>query len=85
MCDAMMEILKDRIDEMNQKSKEEGIRIGEERGEKRGERRGKRQGRRQGLMLAKKVMRMNADGVDCAMIASKCYLSVEEVRDILAF
>ena len=89
MCDAMMEILKDRIDEMNQKSKEDGIRIGEERGERRGERRGekrgKRQGRREGLQLAKKIMRMNAEGIDCTTIASRCYISVEEVKDILAF
>ena len=69
MCDAMMEILQDRIDKISEKTKDDGIRIGE----------------KQGLHLAKMIMRMNADGVDCETIASKCLISVEEVKDVLAF
>lgn len=69
MCEAMMEILQDRIDEMVDQSKEAGIRMGEERG----------------LHLAKQILRMNADGIDCETIAVKCMLTVEEVKDILEF
>ncbi len=69
MCDAVMEILQDRIDIIKQNSKEDGLRLGEEKG----------------LHLAKMVLRMNADGTDYETIAAKCMISVEVVKDILDF
>lgn len=73
MCDAMMEILQEQIDAMlekaSEKSKADGIRIGEERG----------------FHLAKRVMQLNAIGENYESIAAKCKLTVEEVRELLAF
>lgn len=85
MCNALLELvqeqMQDKIDEMlNQvsiKSREVGMRLGEEKGLRLGE--------EKGLRLAKMVLRMNADGTDYETIASKCMLSVEEVMDILNF
>lgn len=73
MCQAMMEILQDRIDEMVDKSREDGIRIGERNGEEKG------------ILLAKQVLRMNADGADYETIALKCMITVDEVEDILSY
>lgn len=77
MCQAMMEFLQDRIDEMVDKSKEDGIRIGECNGIRIGE--------EKGILLAKQVLRMNADGADYETIALKCMLTVDEVKDILSY
>lgn len=68
MCDAMMEILKDRIDELNQKAREDG----------------EKNGKKEGIYLAKMIMRMDAEGLDCVAIAEKCLITVEEVKEILA-
>lgn len=85
MCDALFEILQEhfqdkieeifpeKIEEISQNSKAEGIRIGEELGEEKG------------LHLAKIIFQLNAQGVDYETIASKCMLSVDEVKDILVF
>lgn len=93
MCNALLELvqeqMQDKIDEMlNQvsiKSREDGMRLGEEKGLRLGEEKGLRLGEEKGLRLAKMVLRMNADGTDYETIASKCMLSVEEVMDILNF
>lgn len=77
MCQAMMEFLQDRIDEMVDKSKEDGIRIGECNGIRIGE--------EKGILLAKQVLRMNTDGADYETIALKCMLTVDEVKDILSY
>lgn len=85
MCDAMMEILQDRIDIIKQKSKEDGFRLGEENGFRLGEQNGLRLGEEKGLHLAKMVLRMNAEGTDHKTIAAKCMIPVETVKDILDF
>ena len=72
MCDAMMEILKDRIDVLNQKAMEDGERLG------------RQEGRQEGIRLAKMIMRMNAEGIDFRTIAEKCFVTVDEVKAILA-
>ena len=72
MCDAMMEILKDRIDVLEQKAREDGEKLG------------KREGKNEGIRLTKMIMRMDAEGLDCVAIAEKCLITVEEVKEILA-
>ena len=79
MCNAMMEILKDRIDKIKEETRNdaiaEGIRLGKTEGI--------RLGRTEGIQLTKRILRMNAEGINDIEIAEKCMISLENVRDIL--
>lgn len=68
MCDALWELFADRIEDLNQKSWEAG----------------EKEGKKEGISLTKRVFRMDAEGISCEMIAEKCLITIDEVREILA-
>lgn len=75
MCDALKELFAEELKEADSRGRSEGMRQGLSQG--------LHQGLTQGIQLTKRVLQLSAQGDSPEMIADKCNVSLEQVKEIL--
>lgn len=83
MCNALRELFAEELEECKQEGKQQGIEQGIEQGIKQGIALGVKRGRESGVLLAKRVFKLNSEGVSLEQIAAECNISLEYVQEIL--
>lgn len=71
MCDALRELFAEELKEADSRGRSEGMR------------QGRQQGLTQGIRLTKRVLQLSSQGDAPEIIAEKCNISLEQVREIL--
>ena len=84
MCEALAKIMEPEIRQATEQAKREGWKEGREAGMEKGMEEGMEKGMEKGITLAKKVIRMDAQGCDLSEIVERTGVTEEQVRAILA-
>ncbi len=66
-----------------EEGRKEGIEQGIKQGREEGERTGRTKGKEEGILLAKKVFRLAAEGIQAEKIAEECDVTEKQVLEIL--